>query len=180
MAPGFFVPGNTCAVGVADHPTPLSGKWNQGVRCASRGDHCHHPLNHGFDYFYRLPFTLVNDCDPNRPPELWVTVTARFSCYACVLAMGVLTLAATKLSGLLLVPWTRVGGPASLLFLFFTTWFSSCWFLRCWKLYAHAEPPGHQAAHGCGEHHQTDAAGSHGLHPKVGTLTMWGEPDSEP
>ncbi|KAM4799333.1 arylsulfatase D-like [Urocitellus parryii] len=115
------------------YATGLVGKWHQGVSCASRGDHCHHPLNHGFDYFYGLPFTLINDCDPDKPPDLWVSVAARCSRYTRILALGVLTLAAAKLSGLLSVPWTVVGGAAGLVFLFFITWFSSCGFVRRWN-----------------------------------------------
>ena len=40
------------------------GKWHLGVNCKNRGDNCHHPNNHGFDFFYGLPFTLFNDCLP--------------------------------------------------------------------------------------------------------------------
>uniref|UniRef100_A0A8C9PTG3 Sulfatase N-terminal domain-containing protein n=1 Tax=Spermophilus dauricus TaxID=99837 RepID=A0A8C9PTG3_SPEDA len=53
--------------------------------------------------------------------------------YTRILALGVLTLAAAKLSGLLSVPWTVVGGAAGLVFLFFITWFSSCGFVRRWN-----------------------------------------------
>ena len=35
----------------------LLGKWHQGVSCKSYGDHCHHPNNHGFDYFFGIPLT---------------------------------------------------------------------------------------------------------------------------
>ncbi|KAM9204047.1 LOW QUALITY PROTEIN: arylsulfatase D-like, partial [Mergus octosetaceus] len=38
-------------------------KWHMGVNCESSQDHCHHPLHHGFDYFYGMPFTLVNECE---------------------------------------------------------------------------------------------------------------------
>ncbi|KAL7983761.1 hypothetical protein Chor_000637 [Crotalus horridus] len=41
--------------------TGIIGKWHQGLNCESHNDHCHHPLNNGFDYFYGDPFSLVND-----------------------------------------------------------------------------------------------------------------------
>ncbi|XP_029968370.1 arylsulfatase H [Salarias fasciatus] len=44
------------------YTTGLVGKWHLGVSCERRGDHCHHPNQHGFSYFYGLPFTLFNDC----------------------------------------------------------------------------------------------------------------------
>uniref|UniRef100_A0A3Q1G1X7 Arylsulfatase H n=1 Tax=Acanthochromis polyacanthus TaxID=80966 RepID=A0A3Q1G1X7_9TELE len=43
------------------YTTGLVGKWHLGVNCEYRGDHCHHPNQHGFSYFYGLPFTLFND-----------------------------------------------------------------------------------------------------------------------
>ncbi|CAB1414605.1 unnamed protein product [Pleuronectes platessa] len=46
--------------------TGLVGKWHLGVNCEHRGDHCHHPNQHGFSYFYGLPFTLFNDCMPGE------------------------------------------------------------------------------------------------------------------
>ncbi|XP_019628562.1 PREDICTED: arylsulfatase H-like [Branchiostoma belcheri] len=49
--------------------TALLGKWHLGLNCAWAGDHCHHPSNFGFDYFYGLPLTNGLDCDPD------VTVT---------------------------------------------------------------------------------------------------------
>ncbi|KAG8137399.1 hypothetical protein E2320_004670, partial [Naja naja] len=45
-------------------------KWHQGVNCESRNDHCHHPLKHGFDYFFGTPFTLINECQRNKDPEV--------------------------------------------------------------------------------------------------------------
>uniref|UniRef100_A0A3Q1GP43 Arylsulfatase H n=1 Tax=Acanthochromis polyacanthus TaxID=80966 RepID=A0A3Q1GP43_9TELE len=48
------------------YTTGLVGKWHLGVNCEYRGDHCHHPNQHGFSYFYGLPFTLFNDCVPGE------------------------------------------------------------------------------------------------------------------
>ncbi|XP_043427136.1 arylsulfatase D isoform X1 [Prionailurus bengalensis] len=115
------------------YATGLIGKWHQGVSCESRNDHCHHPLNHGFDYFYGMPFTLVNDCDPGRPPEVDASTRARLWFYTQVAALGVLTIALGKICGLISVPWKAVLGAASLVFLFFVSWYASFGFVRRWN-----------------------------------------------
>ncbi|KAH0624672.1 hypothetical protein JD844_032357 [Phrynosoma platyrhinos] len=63
--------------------TGLVGKWHQGVNCDSVNDYCHHPLNHGFDYFYGMPFTLLKNCQDNKPPELDAAFQAKL-CYGFV------------------------------------------------------------------------------------------------
>ncbi|XP_077002640.1 arylsulfatase D-like isoform X2 [Tamandua tetradactyla] len=115
------------------YSTGLIGKWHQGVNCESRNDHCHHPLNHGFDYFYGMPFTLVNDCQPSKPPEVDAAVRAKLHLYTQVMALGILTLAASKISGLTSVSWKVVLGVASLGFLFFISWYASFGFVRRWN-----------------------------------------------
>ncbi|XP_037680539.1 arylsulfatase D [Choloepus didactylus] len=115
------------------YTTGLIGKWHQGVNCESRTDHCHHPLNHGFDYFYGMPFTLINDCQPSKPPEVDATTRAKLRLYTQVMALGILTLAAGKTSGLISVSWKLVVGAASLVFLFFASWYASFGFVRRWN-----------------------------------------------
>ncbi|XP_074822485.1 steryl-sulfatase isoform X2 [Natator depressus] len=48
------------------YSTALIGKWHLGMNCNSRDDFCHHPLNHGFDYFYGLTVTSLRDCKPGE------------------------------------------------------------------------------------------------------------------
>ncbi|XP_007989144.3 arylsulfatase D isoform X2 [Chlorocebus sabaeus] len=115
------------------YATGLIGKWHQGVNCASRGDHCHHPLNHGFDYFYGMPFTLTNDCDPGRPPEVDAALRAQLWGYTQFLALGILTVAAGKTCGFISVSGRAVTGMACVLFLFFISWYSSFGFVRRWN-----------------------------------------------
>ncbi|KAM9577381.1 arylsulfatase D-like [Trichechus inunguis] len=115
------------------YTTGLIGKWHQGVNCVSRTDHCHHPLRHGFDYFYGMPFTLVNDCHPDRPPEVDAAVRAGLWLYTQAMALGVLSLAAVKASGSISVPWKAVLGLASLLALCFLSWYASFGFVRRWN-----------------------------------------------
>ena len=38
------------------------GKWHLGLNCETNSDFCHHPLKHGFDYFYGLPLTNLRNC----------------------------------------------------------------------------------------------------------------------
>lgn len=42
------------------------GKWHLGINCNSSNDFCHHPLSHGFDYFYGIPLTNLRDCIPGH------------------------------------------------------------------------------------------------------------------
>ncbi|PAA67220.1 hypothetical protein BOX15_Mlig016134g1 [Macrostomum lignano] len=41
--------------------TGLIGKWHLGAHCSNSKDFCHHPNNHGFDYFYGCLLTLLKD-----------------------------------------------------------------------------------------------------------------------
>ncbi|XP_064599802.1 steryl-sulfatase-like isoform X2 [Liolophura sinensis] len=43
------------------YSTAVIGKWHLGMSCSTYQDFCHHPLNHGFDYFYGLPLTNLKD-----------------------------------------------------------------------------------------------------------------------
>uniref|UniRef100_A0A8B9IXB7 Sulfatase N-terminal domain-containing protein n=1 Tax=Amazona collaria TaxID=241587 RepID=A0A8B9IXB7_9PSIT len=51
------------------YSTALVEKWHMGKNCKSRCDHCHHPLNHAFDYFHGMPFTLLSKCQGIDDPE---------------------------------------------------------------------------------------------------------------
>uniref|UniRef100_A0A8C8VIR9 Sulfatase N-terminal domain-containing protein n=1 Tax=Pelusios castaneus TaxID=367368 RepID=A0A8C8VIR9_9SAUR len=71
--------------------TGLIVKWHQGVNCESRNDLFHHPLNHGFDYFYGMPFK-------NR------FLRAKYRLYTQIIAIAILTLGIARLAGLV-IPW---------------------------------------------------------------------------
>lgn len=43
------------------YATGLIGKWHLGYDGNRRGDRAHHPLTHGFDYFYGTPLTNLKD-----------------------------------------------------------------------------------------------------------------------
>ena len=44
----------------------LIGKWHLGLNSKQPNDFVHHPLNHGFQYFYGLPLTNLRDCEPGE------------------------------------------------------------------------------------------------------------------
>ncbi|KAL8190213.1 UNVERIFIED_CONTAM: hypothetical protein K2H54_043842 [Gekko kuhli] len=80
------------------YATGLIGKWHQGVNCEHRNDHCHHPLKHGFDYFYGMPFSMMGDCQITQPPEMAAPLRIRLWSYSQWIALAVLTLIAAKLT----------------------------------------------------------------------------------
>lgn len=117
---------------VVSPPTP-TGKWHLGLSCMSRGDHCAHPLNHGFDYFYGMPLGLLGDCGSGAAPEMhlrlrmWLWVTS-----AVMLALFFILLT-VRLAGWLLVPGSVIAASGVVAALFFLSWFSSYGFVRRWN-----------------------------------------------
>lgn len=69
-----------------------TGKWHLGVNCKHRGDHCHHPNQHGFSYFYGLPFTLFNDCVPGEGSDVLVDLQHTLQNLTMLLGVGLLTI----------------------------------------------------------------------------------------
>ncbi|XP_058042722.1 arylsulfatase D-like isoform X2 [Ahaetulla prasina] len=113
--------------------TGLIGKWHQGVSCDTIDDYCHHPLNHGFDYFYGMPFTLFNNCQDNKPPELDRAFQAKLWFYTQVITFAVLTFLIGKIIGLVSIPWKVIIFLALFNFLFFASWYSSYGFVKYWN-----------------------------------------------
>lgn len=48
------------------YSTGIIGKWHLGLNKEQRDDFYHHPLNHGFDYFYGTTMTHLRDCIPGN------------------------------------------------------------------------------------------------------------------
>ncbi|XP_015282001.1 PREDICTED: arylsulfatase H-like [Gekko japonicus] len=113
--------------------TGLIGKWHQGLNCESCNDHCHHPLNHGFDYFYGTPFTLVNDCQSGKTPEVGVKQRATYWFYTEIVALLVFTLLLGKVTGLCSVKWKTIAFITLCGILFFFCWFVSYGFVNYWN-----------------------------------------------
>uniref|UniRef100_A0A8C3W3W2 Arylsulfatase F n=1 Tax=Catagonus wagneri TaxID=51154 RepID=A0A8C3W3W2_9CETA len=105
--------------------TAIIGKWHHGLNCHSRSDHCHHPYNYGFDYFYGMPFTLTAPCwpDPSRQTEL--AIESKIWLCVQLLAVAALTLALGKLSGWISVPWSLILSVVLFIWLLGYFWFSS-------------------------------------------------------
>ncbi|XP_005151474.1 arylsulfatase D isoform X1 [Melopsittacus undulatus] len=115
------------------YSTGLIGKWHQGVNCESRNDHCHHPLKHGFDYFYGMPFTLISDCQPAETPEMDRAFRRKLWFSTQMIGLAILTAALGRLTGLISVSWKTLTCLAGLNLLFFICWFSSYGFVRYWN-----------------------------------------------
>ncbi|XP_008579174.1 PREDICTED: steryl-sulfatase [Galeopterus variegatus] len=86
------------------YSTALIGKWHLGMSCHSRMDFCHHPLRHGFDYFYGLPVTNLRDCKPGEGTVFGTAFRVLVFSPLQVLGVTVLTLVVLRGLGLLHVP----------------------------------------------------------------------------
>ncbi|XP_029459548.1 arylsulfatase H-like isoform X1 [Rhinatrema bivittatum] len=115
------------------YTTGLIGKWHLGVSCESRTDYCHHPLNHGFHYYYGMPYTLFNDCQTGQAPELGKVYKRYFWFYFQMIALALLTVAIGKLTGLFPISWKIITCLALLASLFLIPWYTSFTFVRHWN-----------------------------------------------
>lgn len=86
------------------YATALIGKWHLGIHCHSKTDFCHHPLNHGFDYFHGLPVTNLRDCKPGQGTVFTSAIRLLVFIPLQVIAIALLTLAVLKWLGLCHVP----------------------------------------------------------------------------
>ncbi|XP_014651017.1 PREDICTED: arylsulfatase F [Ceratotherium simum simum] len=127
VSSGLFLNETTFAALVKNqgYTTALIGKWHQGLNCLSRSDHCHHPYNYGFDYYYGMPFTLFEPCwpDPSRDAEL--AIGSKIWLCVQLVAITVLTLTIGKLSRWISVPWSLILSMILFIFLLGYFWFSS-------------------------------------------------------
>ncbi|XP_062983749.1 arylsulfatase H-like [Elgaria multicarinata webbii] len=117
------------------YTTGLIGKWHQGMNCESHNDHCYHPLNHGFDFFYGIPFTLVNDCQAGKIRELRASLQATYWFYTQMVALLVFTLLLGKMTGLFSVKWKIIVFVTLSGILFFISWFANYGFSRYWNCF---------------------------------------------
>ncbi|KAM5221079.1 arylsulfatase L [Ctenodactylus gundi] len=90
------------------YATGLIGKWHLGLNCHSPHDHCHHPLRHGFGYFYGMPFSMMGDCAQWDLSERRVGLQQKLGSACRALALAALTLAAARLARLAPVAWWLV------------------------------------------------------------------------
>ncbi|XP_077610859.1 arylsulfatase L [Crocuta crocuta] len=103
------------------YATGLIGKWHLGLNCESSNDHCHHPLNHGFDHFYGMPFSLMGDCIHWELSEKRAGMERKLNVCFQIVAFAALTLTAGKLTHLTSGSWTPVIWLTLAAMLLFTT-----------------------------------------------------------
>ncbi|XP_070606968.1 arylsulfatase H-like isoform X3 [Erythrolamprus reginae] len=115
------------------YSTGLIGKWHQGMNCEYRNDYCHHPLNHGFDYFYGVPFSLMNDCQMPHPSELNLPLQKKLWLYTHIISLALLTCIVAKLTHLVSLSWKAIFCLALFDFFLFISWYSRFGFLRYWE-----------------------------------------------
>ncbi|XP_048351140.1 steryl-sulfatase isoform X1 [Sphaerodactylus townsendi] len=91
------------------YSTALIGKWHLGINCNSSNDFCHHPLNHGFDYFYGIPVTNIRDCRPGhgsvfvRGVKMYINTTLQ------MVGIALISLKTARYFGLLRGPIRALG-----------------------------------------------------------------------
>ncbi|XP_014740006.1 PREDICTED: steryl-sulfatase-like [Sturnus vulgaris] len=87
------------------YATALIGKWHLGMNCESSNDFCHHPLSHGFDYFYGLPVTNLRDCKPGQGSVFLKGVQKGLVIPIQITGIALVSLAIVQYIGLLKVPF---------------------------------------------------------------------------
>ncbi|XP_029412779.1 steryl-sulfatase [Nannospalax galili] len=87
------------------YSTALIGKWHLGMNCYNMTDFCHHPLRHGFDYFYGIPTTNLRDCRPGEGTVFGMAYRWMVFIPLQIVGVTVLTLAVLRWLGLLHVPY---------------------------------------------------------------------------
>ncbi|KFZ58255.1 Steryl-sulfatase, partial [Antrostomus carolinensis] len=91
------------------YATALIGKWHLGMNCESSNDFCHHPLSHGFDYFYGLTVTNFRDCKPGQGSVFLKGVQKSLVIPIQIAGITLISLAIVQYIGLLKVPFQVLG-----------------------------------------------------------------------
>ncbi|XP_055657114.1 steryl-sulfatase isoform X2 [Falco peregrinus] len=91
------------------YATALIGKWHLGMNCESSNDFCHHPLSHGFDYFYGLTVTNFRDCKPGQGSVFLKGVQKSLVIPIEIAGITLVSLAIAQHIGFLKVPFQALG-----------------------------------------------------------------------
>ncbi|XP_019622119.1 PREDICTED: steryl-sulfatase-like [Branchiostoma belcheri] len=90
----------------AGYATALIGKWHLGLHCAATGSLCHHPNNHGFDYFYGTPITNLRDCGEDGESVIYMMpVYKKYKQICWAGLVGAASLLLMKFLGKIQVRW---------------------------------------------------------------------------
>lgn len=114
------------------------GKWHLGMNCESSNDFCHHPLSHGFDYFYGLTVTNFRDCKPGQGSVFLKGVQKSLVIPIQITGITLVSLAIVQYLGLLKVPFKALGyclliiaiSLAVLIFFFYHFRHLNCFLMR--------------------------------------------------
>ncbi|KAM9320264.1 arylsulfatase H-like [Gastrophryne carolinensis] len=115
------------------YTTGIIGKWHLGINCESRTDFCHHPLNHGFDYFFGTPLTLLNECEASVPKELGLAKITQLRFCLHIFIITLFTLVAVRLLNLFLIPWKIIAFFALFGIIYFLYWYAAFAFIAHWN-----------------------------------------------
>ncbi|XP_066455990.1 arylsulfatase D-like isoform X4 [Eleutherodactylus coqui] len=135
-SPGGLPPNETTFASILQkqgYTTGIIGKWHLGMNCESLNDHCHHPLNHGFDYFYGMPLTLLNECQPGGLLQIEVPFRAQLTLLTQIMAFAVMTLVIARYSNMVAINWKIIFYSALVVILFFITWYIKYGFIQYWS-----------------------------------------------
>nr|XP_060625888.1 steryl-sulfatase isoform X1 [Anolis sagrei ordinatus]XP_060625889.1 steryl-sulfatase isoform X1 [Anolis sagrei ordinatus]XP_060625890.1 steryl-sulfatase isoform X1 [Anolis sagrei ordinatus]XP_060625891.1 steryl-sulfatase isoform X1 [Anolis sagrei ordinatus] len=120
------------------YTTALIGKWHLGINCHSKDDYCHHPLNHGFNYFYGIPVNNIRDCKPEhgsvfqRGLKMYLPTTLQITGIALISLevlhyIGLLRISHRVLGFVFLMAAVLIG---ILLFFFYNFRYLNCFLMR--------------------------------------------------
>lgn len=79
------------------------------MNCERSNDFCHHPLSHGFDYFYGLTVTNLRDCKPGQGSVFLKGVQKSLVIPLQITGISLVSLAVVHYIGLLRVPFRALG-----------------------------------------------------------------------
>ncbi|XP_077584739.1 arylsulfatase H isoform X1 [Stigmatopora nigra] len=115
------------------YTTGLIGKWHLGLNCERRRDHCHHPNQHGFNFFYGLPFTLIKNCRPGMGSDIMTWLENAFQKLSMLLAVGLFTMVFVRVGGLVEISLRLFILVFTLGILAVTVWYVPFGFLPRWN-----------------------------------------------
>ncbi|XP_072283492.1 steryl-sulfatase-like isoform X1 [Pyxicephalus adspersus] len=87
------------------YSTAIIGKWHLGLNTEKSNDFYHHPLNHGFDYFYGTTMTHLRDCIPGNGSVFIVGLVEITKKMFSVVCLTLITLIFLNYTGHVKSPW---------------------------------------------------------------------------